>query len=123
MKRTFAVVALLGALGVLLKLTLKEPPARPGAPSDRAVSAPPTTATAVDSDAELLARYPGASDRKLVERTLKRYRQNALAIEKTDGIRGLTLLDRLDLEAIFLYEKFPNDFRRLRDSLTDDAAA
>src|SRR5262249_32976660 len=33
------------------------------------------------------------------------------------------LLDRLDLEAIYLYEKYPGDFRRLRDSLSDDAAA
>ncbi len=33
------------------------------------------------------------------------------------------LLDRLDLEAIFLYEKHPAEFRRLRDCLGDDAAA
>ena len=33
------------------------------------------------------------------------------------------LLDRLDLEAVFLYEKHPNEFRRLRDALSDDAAA
>ena len=69
------------------------------------------------------ARYPGAKDRELVERTLEKYRQTAVAIERTDGLRGLELLDRLDLEAIFLYEKHPNDFRRLRDALTDDAAA
>ncbi len=48
---------------------------------------------------------------------LRTYRQNALAIERTDGLRGLALLDRLGLEAIFLYEKRPNDFRRLRDTL------
>ena len=36
---------------------------------------------------------------------------------------GLVLLDRLDLEAIFLYEKHPTEFRRLRDFLGGDAAA
>jgi hypothetical protein len=46
-----------------------------------------------------------------------------VAIERTDGLRGLALLDRLDLEAIYLYENHPTEFRRLRDSLTDDAAA
>ncbi len=44
-------------------------------------------------------------------------------IEETDGLSGLLLLDRLDIEAIFLYEKHPDEFRRLRDSLGTDAAA
>ncbi|SIO30098.1 hypothetical protein SAMN05444166_3609 [Singulisphaera sp. GP187] len=123
MKRTFAVVALLAALGVLFKLSMKElperPTARPGtAPAGALVSSP-----SADPEAELLARYPRPSDRELADRVLRKYRQTALAIERTDGLRGLTLLDRLDLEAIFLYEKHPNDFRRLSESLTDDAAA
>src|SRR5262249_36052446 len=74
-------------------------------------------------EAALRARYTDPRDRDLVERTLARYRQTAVAVERTDGIRGLALLDRLDLEAVFLYEKHPQDFRRLRDALTDDAAA
>ena len=53
----------------------------------------------------------------------ERFGRNAQAIERTDGLRGLVLLDRLDLEAIFLYEKHPNEFRRLRDLLGGDAAA
>ncbi|AGA31403.1 hypothetical protein [Singulisphaera acidiphila] len=124
MKRTFAVVALLAALGVLFKLSKKELPERPGARSDSSpVIATANTAAGADPEAALLARYPRPTDRELAERVLRRYRQTALAIERTDGLRGLTLLDRLDLEAIFLYEKHPNDFRRLSESLTDDAAA
>jgi hypothetical protein len=124
MKRTFALVALLAALGVLCKLTLKEVPTA-GGDHDRLGShrgAAPTAA-APDPEAALRARYPAPRDRELVERTLRKYRQNAVAIERTDGLRGLALLDRLDLEAIYLYDKFPGDFRRLRDSLSDDAAA
>ena len=52
-----------------------------------------------------------------------RFGRNAQAIEQTDGLRGLLLLDRLDIEAIFLYDKHPDEFRRLRDSLGNDAAA
>ena len=121
MKRTFAVVALLAALGVMFKLGLKETPRSDGERPGHGATV--DGAIASDPEAELLARYPRPADRELVERTLQRYRHNALAIERTDGLRGLALLDRLDLEAIYLYEKYPNDFRRLRDCLTDDAAA
>ena len=55
--------------------------------------------------AALVAKYPDRAD--LVRRVYDEYRQNALAIERTDGLRGLTLLDTLDLEAIYLYEKHP----------------
>ena len=116
MKRLFAAVVLLAALGVLMKLAVKDA---------RGPSAPPTTADepadAPDLNAEVLARHP--ADRALVARVLDRYHQTARTIERSDGLRGLVLLDRLDLEAIHLYEKYPNDFHRLRDSLTDDAAA
>ena len=61
--------------------------------------------------------------RELVARVAERFGRNAQAIERTDGLRGLVLLDRLDLEAIFLYEKHPTEFRRLRDFLGGDAAA
>ncbi len=120
MKRTFAVVALLAGLGVLFKLAFKEDGAAVETP---AASHPGAGPVGPDPEALLRARYTEPGDRALVERTLARYRQTALAVERTDGIRGLKLLDKLDLEAIFLYEKHPADFRRLRDSLTDDAAA
>jgi hypothetical protein len=115
MKRTFAVVVLLAVAGVLFKLAMKTPPRL-----DPRRDASPMVAV-IDPESALLAKYP--AQRELVERTVKRYRQNAFAIERTDGARGLMLLDRLDLEAIFLYEQFPKDFRRLRDCLNDDAAA
>ena len=115
MKRTFAAVALLAALGVLFKLALKD--VRSPAPGVTTASQAP----AIDPVAALRARYP--ADRALVDRVLEKYRGNAIAIERTDGLRGLRLLDTLDLEAIYLYEKHPSDFRRLRDTLSDAAAA
>ena len=121
MQRTFAVVALLAALGVLFKLALKEvPPTGGERPSRDAIHSSPAVP---DPEAELRRSYAEPHDRELVERTLRRYRRTALAIERTDGLRGLTLLDRLDLEAIYLYEKYPNEFRQLRETLTDAAAA
>ena len=119
MKRLFAAVALLAALGVLSKLAWK-PAHRPTAAIVEVAPAAGPEAE-VDPDAAILAKYP--ADRPLVERTLARYRQTARSIEATDGLRGLVLLDRLDLEAVHLYEKYPGDFRRLRDSLNDDSAA
>jgi hypothetical protein len=118
MKRTLAAIALLTALCALFKLTVKDH--GHAAPDPMAVE---TTAPAESADpaAVLVARYPDRAD--LVRRVYDEYRQNALAIERSDGLRGLTLLDALGVEAIFLYERHPNDFRRLRDSLTDAAAA
>jgi len=130
MKRTFAVAALLTALVVLIKLTFK-----PTGPDGSASWAPATTARIAapanppdletDPKSQLLAKYEAASpqDRGLVARVAERFGRNAQAIERTDGLRGLVLLDRLDLEAIFLYEKHPAEFRRLRDLLGGDAAA
>ena len=116
MKRTLAVVVLLAALGVLSKLALKEnrpggaePADRGGGPAD------------VDPEVALLARHPANAE--LVRRVYRAYRQNALAIERTDGLRGLTLLDALGVEAVFLYENHPGDFGRLREALTDASAA
>ena len=73
----------------------------------------------------LLEKYASATaqDRELVARVVDRFGRNAQAIEQTDGLRGLLLLDRLDIEAIFLYEKRPSEFRRLRDLLGTEAAA
>jgi hypothetical protein len=125
MKRTFALVALLAALGVLCKLTLKQaPPPREGANAGgAAATSSATRAAKLDPEADLRAQYAAPQERALVDRTLAAYHHNALAIARTDGLRGLALLDRLGLEAIYLYEKCPGDFRRLRDTLSDDAAA
>ncbi|MDX2038814.1 MAG: hypothetical protein SFX72_19360 [Isosphaeraceae bacterium] len=121
MKRFFAAVFLLAALGVLLKLAVKpEVVARNGG---GVVEVPPVVA--VDEEAshgrDLVAKYPDASE--LVERVYDAYRLNAIAIERTDGLRGLELLDKLGIEALYLYDKHPSDFRRLRDTLNDAAAA
>ena len=56
-------------------------------------------------------------------RVADRFRQTATAIDHSDGIAGLRLLDKLDIEAIYLYEKHPKEFHRLREILNDDAAA
>lgn len=118
MNRTFAVITLLAALGVLIKLAYKtEGTVRPVVP----VAAAPEKTVAADPKAGVLARYP--DDQAVVARVLDQFGHNALAIEQSDGLRGLVLLDRLGLEAVYLYDKHPNDFRRLRDSLTDDSAA
>ena len=128
MKRLFALVVLLAALGVLFKLALKPGPAGPDSSPADAIGGgqgvqPPGPGP--DPREEVTRRYarvpsPIAS---LVDRVLKRYSQTAVAIERTDGLRGLRLLDRLDLEAVYLYEKHPKEFRSLRDLLDDDAAA
>ncbi|CAN5915341.1 hypothetical protein BH23PLA1_BH23PLA1_34620 [soil metagenome] len=124
MKQTFAVVILLAALGVLFKLAFKENErARPEVAPVRADAQAQVSDEIEDRGPEeaLRAKYP--EDLELIDRVLRRYRQNALTIERTDGLRGLVLLDRLDMEAIFLYERYPADFRRLRDTLNDEAAA
>lgn len=128
MKRLFALVVLLAALGVLFKLTLKPRPPVAGSLAGEVTTDVRDTRPfqiAGDSRADVIRRYSSnsKSDRELVERVLSRYSQTAVAIEHTDGLRGLRLLDRLDLEAVYLYEKHPKEFRSLRDLLDDDAAA
>lgn len=118
MKRAIAAVALLTALCALFKMTVKD---RGRAEPEPVRSETVATADAVDPGAALVARYPDRAD--LVRRVYDAYRQNALAVERTDGIRGLALLDALGVEAIFLYERHPTDFRRLRAGLSDAAAA
>lgn len=118
MKRTFAAVILLAALGALIKLGIKPGGlASPAAPDASITSGPAEVAPEV----ALAERYP--KDQELVRRVCRSYRQNALAIERSDGLRGLALLDALGIEAIYLYEKHPGDFGRLRDSLGDATAA
>lgn len=117
MKRLVALIVLLAALGVVIKLTIK------GARPVDAPASPTSTArfVAADPRVTLAAKYP--AHRVLVERVVDRYRQTAERVEKTDGLRGLTLLDRLDLEAVFLYEQYPRDFRRLASLMGDESAA
>ena len=119
MKRTFAAVILLAALGVFVKLALK--PGESGTTGSPSVAVSAAESSPADLKAALVARYPDNSE--LVERVVRSYRQNALAIEKSDGLRGLTLLDALGVEALYLYEKHPGDFTRLRETLGDASAA
>ncbi len=130
MKRTVATIALFLALTVLLKLALK--PAGPSKPAQQIPSSSASGEFALDqarsadsAPTNLQAKYRSAPPelRDLVARTVARYGRNALAIERTDGERGLQLLDRLDIEAIFLYEKHPDEFRRLAGLMGVDAAA
>jgi hypothetical protein len=120
MKRTLAFVALLTALGVLCKLAWKE---RVGAPAGLTARTERLAGrdVAPDPARALEAKYP--ADAALIARVLRDYHHNALSIEQSDGRRGLVLLDRLGLEAVFLYEKYPKEFRRLAGSLSDDSAA
>ena len=119
MKRTFAAVILLAALGVFVKLALK--PGGLDTVGSSAVVVSASEGSPSDLEAALVARYP--NDAELVDRVVRSYRQNAVAIEKSDGIRGLTLLDSLGVEALYLYEKHPGDFTRLRETLGDASAA
>ena len=132
MKRTLAVAVLVAALAVLFKLTFKpagsaDAPAGGQSGSNGVSRANGDGPLSVETDprAHLLAKYQSAKaqDRELIARVADRFGRNAQAIEQTDGLRGLVLLDRLDIEAIYLYEKHPDEFRRLRDLLGGDAAA
>ena len=126
MKRSVAIIVLLVALGTLVKLAFKV-----NAPSEHTlftsgVSTGVASMENVNSPSSVLStKYQSESPqvRDLVARVVKRYGHNAQEIERTDGLRGLALLDRMDLEAIFLYEKHPKEFRQLRDSIGGDAAA
>ncbi len=130
MKRTIALVTLLASLGVLIKLAGK--PASPDRGADRPAASPAAAVGPVAPSSEptastgtMRARYRTASPRvrEMVARLAERFGRNAEAIDRADGERGLVLLDKLDMEALFLYEKYPVEFHRLRDVLGADAAA
>ena len=127
MKRLFAFVILLAALGVLTKLAFKPglPAARRKSESGAAATGQVGVSRTQDPLVDLAQRYSEgtAEERRLVARVAERFRQTAIAVERTDGLRGLRLLDRLDLEAVYLYEKHPSEFRRLRELMNDTAAA
>lgn len=120
MIRGVAWIVLLVSSFVVVKLAFKTPRL-----NSSTNEAPLPAAGAVDPLTTLLARYREASyaDRALLERTFERYRNVALEIERSDGLRGLAVLDRLDLAAVYLYEHRPEQFRRLRGLIGDQAAA
>ena len=112
MKRTIALAVLVAALGVLVKLTFK--PVGPGArtsvvpvPSAGVRSLAGQFETQSGPKTDLTAKYATETPeiRDLVARVADRFGRNAQAIERTDGLRGLVLLDRLDLEATFPLRK------------------
>ncbi|RUL88485.1 hypothetical protein [Tautonia sociabilis] len=123
MKRIIAIAALLGSLGVLLKLGTKraDVSARNGGPDRPAVPTEPAGDERSRIEERIRATYP--EHLELVDRVLDRFGRNAILVERTDGLRGLQLLDRLDLEALYLYEHASEDFRRLASLVDDDAAA
>ncbi len=131
MKRTFALVILLASLGALIKLAARPDVADRRVDDRSAARGPavaPTSGGTVSDPGQrgaLLARYGAASPRvrEMVARLAERFGRNAEAIDRTDGERGLVLLDKLDMEALVLYEKYPGEFHRLRDVLGADAAA
>lgn len=121
MKRVFALAGLLLAVGLALKLAFKPPTERPPAnPDVRETDRAPALSA---NEERILSRYPDRGDRAFARHVFEKYRGTAEAIERTDGLRGLRLLDALDLEAVYLYEKHPRDFAKLRESLSDAAAA
>ena len=123
MKRNVALAVLIAALGVFIKLAIKPVPEGSRAsiaPADAGrVDVPP------DAKHTLTAKYATEREpiRDMVTRVADRFGRTAQDIERTDGLQGLLLLDRLDLEAIFLYEKHPAEFHQLRACLGGDAAA
>ncbi len=124
MRRFLALIVLGGCLVSLAKLGGKSPLADRDRGTARQPAATPPTASSTNTDqAEqaIRAKYP--SQGELLDRVLPRYRRTALEIEAQDGLRGLKLLDRLDLEAVFLYEKHPHEFWQLAACLNDQAAA
>lgn len=124
MKRTFAVVLFLAGLGLLLKLAMKDTSNTRFTASSVPEAEAASTGSSLDAQIQgVLAKYTVSADREFVAGVLKRYAHNGLRIEQSDGLRGLKLLDVLDLEAIFLYETHPEEFRKLREGLDSDRSA
>ncbi len=124
MKRGILLLVFVTAAMLAIKLAGKSP--RLDGFSRPSWAAPAPRAGEPESAAGLLARRyraEGESTRKLVERVASRFGRQAWQIEQEDGLLGLKLLDRLDLEALYLREQRPQDFRKLRHLVGDDAAA
>ncbi len=117
MKRVAATIVLALAVTTLFKVATKVE----RAPELTAQPAAEKTATPPDATDLLLARHP--DDPALVARVADRYQLMALQVDQAAGLPGLRLLDKLDMEAIFLFEKHPREFQKLASAVGDDAAA
>ena len=120
MKRVFAVVALLASAGAFLKLSYHRAATLTTAARHDQTDA---GSDVPDEDVLDLLQKESPESGELIRRVRERYGNNAIEIGRTDGIRGLRLLDQLDLEALYLYEHDAEDFRRLADLIGDRAAA
>ena len=117
-KRFLALTFMLLGISVMLKL----------AKAPRPPATLPEVRESIDSynnaKADLLYRYnSNPADNDLVKRVVGKFAQTAVNLEKTDGLRGLKLLDTLELEAVYLYENHPREFRRLCELVDEHAAA
>jgi hypothetical protein len=128
MKRSVAILGLLLALGVLVRLVPKgraptQDARAEGRASVETPAAPVESGNSAERDLFTSYQFEPQPVRDLVARVAERYGRTARIVERTDGLRGLRLLDRMDLEAIFLYENQPAQFRRLAGLLAEGAAA
>ena len=120
-RQTLALLCLLIGSAVFIKLASKT---KPVILEKVVIDGPSSSKSFQDHKNQVLDRY--REDTKhfaMVERVLNKYAQTAINLESTDGLRGLKLLDTLDLEAVYLYEKHPREFRRLCELVDDQAAA
>jgi len=120
LRRSLAFLCLATGSFVFVKLVRLSPPAiSKSEPSVQVV-----VGDYASEKSRLIAKYAvDAESSALVRRVLDKYAQSAVNLEKTDGLRGLKLLDLLDLEALYLYERYPKDFRRLCELVDEKAAA
>ncbi len=121
LRRGLAALLLIAMLGLTLKLAGKGvgPPAFEAADAASTFPAPALSNEAARS--AFLTKYSG--EEVLLARVFDRYRHTAFRVDEQAGLRGLKLLDRLDLDAIYLLERHPEEFERLALSLDEDAAA
>ncbi len=120
-RQTLALLCLLIGSAVFIKLASKT---KPVILEKVVIDGPSISKSFQDQKNQILSRYREDSKHfAMVERVLSKYAQTAINLESTDGLRGLKLLDTLDLEAVYLYEKHPREFRRLCELVDDQAAA
>jgi hypothetical protein len=120
-RQTLALLCLFIGSAVFIKLAAKTKPVVLDKITD---SGPSIGQSFQDHKNQVLDRYrQDSKEFEMVQRVLNKYAQTAINLESTDGLRGLKLLDTLDLEAVYLYEKHPREFRRLCELVDDQAAA
>lgn len=119
-KRSLALICLLLGISTFVKLAKKPV----NVPVDPKQLSEFVSNSFEAQKSRLLEKYQSRPEEyELVLRVLDKFAQTAISLEATDGIRGLKLLDTLDLEAVYLYENHPREFRRLCEIVTDEAAA